>query len=146
MAELNEKQKRFCEEYLVHLSGAEAARRAGYSPNSAKVLACELLKKPEIREYIGERMEQKKNELIADQNEVLEYLTSVMRGKTKSEVVVNEFIGGGCSQGRIISKYPDEKEKLKASELLGKAYGLTNSLKVEADVGVTIVDDLGGLD
>lgn len=146
MAELNEKQKLFCDEYLVHLVGSKAAEKAGYAPSRARVTACELLKKPKVREYIGERMEQKRNELIADQNEVLEYLTSVMRGKTKSEVVVNEFIGGGCSQGRIISKYPDEKEKLKASELLGKAYGLTNSLKVEADVGVTIVDDIGGLD
>ena len=146
MAELNEKQKLFCDEYLIHLSGAEAARRAGYAPSCAKITACNLLKMPKVREYIGERMEQKRNELIADQNEVLEYLTQVMRGKTKSEVVVNEFIGGGCSQGRIITKYPDEKEKLKASELLGKAYGLTNSLKVEADVGVTIVDDIGGLD
>lgn len=143
---LTEKQKRFADEYLIHLNATKAAKEAGYKDSAAAILGCRILKKPEVREYIGERMEQKKNELIAEQNEVLEYLTAVMRGKTKSEVVVNEFIGGGCSEARIVKKFPDEKERLKASELLGKAYGMTNSLKVEADVGVTIVDDLGGED
>ena len=36
-----DKQKRFCEEYLVDLNATQAAIRAGYSPKSAHVIATE---------------------------------------------------------------------------------------------------------
>ncbi|MFB0554408.1 MAG: terminase small subunit [Phycisphaerae bacterium] len=51
---LTEKQKRFCEEYLVDLDVTEAAIRAGYSKDSIYSIGEELLKKPEIRNYIQE--------------------------------------------------------------------------------------------
>ncbi len=51
---LTEKQKRFCEEYLVDLNATQAAIRAGYSKKSAYSIGEENLKKPKIRNYICE--------------------------------------------------------------------------------------------
>lgn len=124
MAKLTAKQRRFCDEYLIDLNATQAAIRAGYSEKNARNIASENLAKPNISEYIAERMAEKEAALIADQNEVLKYLTSVMRGETQSEIVVVEGTGDGCSEARLMDKAPDEKERLRAAELLGKRYGL----------------------
>lgn len=61
MAQLNEKQKRFCEEYLVDLNTTQAAIRAGYSKKTAYSQGHDLLKKPEVSQYIQAlRLEQQK--------------------------------------------------------------------------------------
>jgi len=58
--------------------------------------------------------------LIASKNDVLEYLTSVIKGESISEVIVTIHCGSGISQAKIIQKKPEEKEKLKAAELIAK--------------------------
>ena len=89
-------------------------------------------------------MAEKESELIADQDEVLRYLTSVLRGETQSEVVVVENIGDYMSQARTMQKAPDEKERLKAAELLGKRYGLyTDRIEQEVDMDLNITVDYG---
>ena len=50
--ELTSKQRLFCSEYILDWNGARAARAAGYSENSAKETASEILTKPNIQEYI----------------------------------------------------------------------------------------------
>ena len=135
---LTEKQKRFCDEYLVDLNGTQAAIRAGYSEKTARTIAAENLTKPNIRKYIDERMQEKEKELIADQDEVLKYLTNVLRGKSQSEIVVVENIGDFTSEARLIQKAPDEKERLKAAELLGKRYNLFSD-KMKVDVAMPVV-------
>ena len=127
------KMQRFCDEYLIDLNATQAAIRAGYSEKTARAIGAENLTKPDIQEYITRRMAEKDAALIADQDEVLKYLTQVLRGQTKSEVVVVEGTGDGCSEARAMQKAPDEKERLKAAELLGKRYGLYTD-KVDADV------------
>lgn len=136
--EMTDKQKRFCDEYLIDLNGTQAAIRAGYSKNSARSMAAENLAKPNIRQYIDERMQEKEKELIADQDEVLKYLTNVLRGKSQSEIVVVENIGDFTSEARLIQKAPDEKERLKAAELLGKRYNLFSD-KMKVDVAMPVV-------
>ena len=133
MAKMTAKQKRFCDEYLIDLNATQAAIRAGYSEKTAGVIGDENLKKPYIKEYIEKRMAEKEKELIADQDEVLKYLTSVLRGQSMSEVVVVESTGDFTTAARRFEKAPDEKERLKAAELLGKRYGLYTE-KIEADV------------
>lgn len=87
----------------------------------------------DIKTYLEEQMEKLRSEKVADAREVLEYLTSVIRGETESQIVVVEGTGDGCSEARPLMKAPDEKERLKAAELLGKHLGLlTNQVKVEA--------------
>jgi Phage terminase, small subunit len=49
---MTNKQKRFCEEYLVDLNATQAAIRAGYSPESASSIGSENMQKPDIRARI----------------------------------------------------------------------------------------------
>ena len=136
---MTEKQKRFCDEYLIDLNATQAAIRAGYSKKTARVIGNENLMKPYIKKYIDERMAEKEKELIADQDEVLRYLTSVMRGQSQSTELVVEGVGDGCSEARTIMKEPSEKDRLKAAELLGKRYGLyTDKLELETDMDLNI--------
>ena len=139
MAKMTEKQKRFCDEYLIDLNATQAAIRAGYSKKTANRIGTENLSKLVIKTHIEERMKEKESELIVTQDEVLKYLTSVMRGKSQSEIVVVEGCGDGVSEARAMSKAPDERERLKAAELIGKRYGLyTDKVSVDAAIPVVI--------
>lgn len=141
---LTAKQQRFCDEYLIDLNATQAAIRAGYSEKAARQIATENMAKPSIKEYIEKRMEEKEAALVADQAEVLKYLTSVMRGQSQSEVVVVEGVGEGCSEARAMQKAPDEKERLKAAELLGKAHMMfTDKVQQEVDMDLNITVDYG---
>ena len=141
---LTAKQQRFCEEYLIDLNGTQAAIRAGYSEKAARQIATENMAKPSIKSYIEKRMAEKEAALIADQNEVMKYLTSVLRGVSHSEVVVVEGCGDGVSMARTMQKAPDEKERLKAAELLGKAHMLfTDKVQQDVDMELSITVDYG---
>ena len=132
------KQKRFCDEYLIDTNATQAAIRAGYSEKTAKVIGAENLTKPDIRAYIDERLAEIQSKTIADATEVMQYLTSVLRGESKSSVL--SLCGNGFQE--VIEKEPDEKEKLKAAELIGKRYGLfTDKVGIEGVVPVVISGD-----
>ena len=144
MARMTAKQQRFCDEYLIDLNATQAAIRAGYSTRTAQQMGAENLSKPVVKEYIAARMAEKESELIADQDEVLKYLTSVMRGQSRSKVVVVENVGDFTSQAWEMEKAPDEKERLKAAELLGKRYGLyTDKVEQDVDLELHITVDYG---
>lgn len=144
MARMTAKQKRFCDEYLIDLNATQAAIRSGYSKKTAYSIGNENLMKPELKKYIEERMAEKESQLIADQDEVLKYLTSVMRGESQSEIVVVEGVGDGMSEARAMQKAPDERERLKAAELLGKRYGLyTEKVEQQVDMDLNIIVDYG---
>ena len=129
------KEKRFGDEFLLDMNYTQAAIRAGYSESTAKN-ACYWVNqeadakqvkagrksqyKPELAAYINEQLEQMHSKLTADAQEVVEYLSRVLRGQSRSHVL--HFVGDGGQE--IIEKPPDEKERLKAAELLGKRYGL----------------------
>lgn len=137
---LTAKQQRFCDEWLVDMNATQAAIRSGYSPKTAYAIGQENLNKPDIKAYIEKRMAEKEKELIADQDEVLKYLTSVLRGKSQASVLARDDIGAE----RVIQKPPDEKERLKAAELLGKRYGLyTDKVNVDGVIPVVIAGDDG---
>ena len=76
---MTDKQKRFCEEYMVDLNATQAAIRAGYSKNSARQTASENLSKPDIQDYIAQERGKQKSKRIADITEVLEGLTKIVR-------------------------------------------------------------------
>ncbi len=143
MAKLTKKQQRFCDEYLIDANATQAAIRAGYSKKTARSQGQRLLTNVDIKTYIDEQLEKIHNEKIADAKEVMIYLTSVLRGESQSEIVVVEGTGDGCSDARRMTKLPDERERLKAAELIGKRYGMfTDKVNVEGAVPVVIVDDL----
>ena len=141
---MTDKQRKFCDEYLIE-AHATRAYKAAYphvkSEDAARACASRLLTN-NIKSYIDEQLEKISSDKIADAKEVMEYLTSVLRGESESEIVVIEGTGEGCSDARRMNKAPDEKERLKAAELLGRRYGLFKAdvnLEVEP---VVIVNDL----
>ena len=133
---MTEKQKRFCDEYLIDLNATQAAIRSGYSAKTAKQIGQQNLTKLDIQEYINKRLAEKEAELIADQDEILRTLTRVLRRQEMDTVVVT------CKERS--SKYDEKGKKVtiekevpqlvqvptkvsdlnKAAELLGKRYAL----------------------
>lgn len=79
------KQKAFADEYLKCGNQTEAAKRAGYSEKTARQAGAENMKKPVVLEYIQKRQKQIEDARIADITEVMQYLTSVMRGEIKDQ-------------------------------------------------------------
>ena len=142
---LNDKQKLFYKEYLVDSNATQAAIRAGYSKKTAYSQGQRLLKHVEGQKYMTKLMEEKESKLIADQDEVLKYLTSVLRGESRSSVVVIEGTGALGSEAREMQKAPDEKERLKAAELLGKRYSLFKD-SVKLDVTPVVIGGDDGLE
>ena len=141
---LNAKQKQFYKEYVVDANATQSAIRAGYSKKTAYSQGQRLLKHVEGKKYLAELMAEKESKLIADQDEVLKYLTSVLRGKSQSTEIVVEGVGDGCSEAREIKKAPSEKERLRAAELLGKRYGIyTDKVDAEVDMELNINIDYG---
>lgn len=157
---LTAKQQRFCDEYLIDLNATQAAIRAGYSEKTARQIGTENLSKPSIREYIDERMKEKEAALVADQDEVMKYLTSVMRREHKEFVVVTlqnktekwvmDEDTGKLKKQTITEETPavvDIPAKLsdanKAAELIGKRYGIFKD-NVKLDVTPVVID--GGED
>lgn len=117
---LTEKQKRFVDFFIETGNQAEAARLAGYKqPN---VQGAQNYAK--LRSYIDAKLAEKDNQRIASQDEVLQYLTSVMRGEVTEECIVVEGTGVGFSEARNIRKEVSPKDRNKAAELLGKRYNL----------------------
>ena len=129
---LNERQKRFADEYLIDLNAERAAIRAGYSKKYARGNAHKLVANSCISEYIKKRMAEKESELIADQDEVLKYLTAVMRGEEKDETLTVNPMGE-------LEKISVRKQanQLKAAEMLAKRHGLLVE-KVESDIDMSL--------
>ncbi|MBF0714505.1 terminase small subunit [Gemella sp. GH3] len=140
MNKLTLKQQRFADEYIISGNATAAAIKAGYSKKTARVTAQENLTKPAIRTYIDERLEKLHTEKIADQREVLQYLTSVMRGEQVEETVIN---AGDYTQ-EITEIKVGAKDRIKAAELIGKRYGVWTD-KVKAEVDVSSTDKLDSL-
>lgn len=114
------RQKKFCDEYIICGNAAEAAIKAGYSPKTAKSIGQRLLTYVTVRSYIDQRLEEINSEKIADAEEVLRYLTSVMRGEHTEEIPI--LCGDGVQE--LTAKEVGAKERLKAAEMLGKVTGL----------------------
>lgn len=140
---MTKKQQRFAEEYLVDCNCTQAAIRAGYSEATAYSQGQRLMKNVEVKNYIDEHLARMQGNTVADAKEVMEYLTSVLRGESRGTELVIEGTGDGCSEAREVEKAPTEKDKLKAAELLAKRYGLlTDKVNVEGAVPVFISDDV----
>lgn len=151
---LTAKQKMFCDEYLIDLNATQAAIRAGYSEKTARQIGTENLSKPYIREYIDQRLAEKEAALVADQDEVMKYLTAVMRREKTEHIVVtlkkkeSTYVPdekGTMRKQTIETEIPEIvaipaqlRDANKAAELLGRAYGIYTE-KVNVDGVIPIV-------
>lgn len=134
---MTDKQRKFADEYIIDCN-ATRAYKAAYprikSDDAARANASRLLTNANVKAYIEAKLDELSSKKIADAQEVMEYLTAVMRGESAASVVVVEGCGDGCSEAKVIDKPPDEKERLKAAELLGKRYGVfTESIKATVE-------------
>lgn len=142
MASLTEKQKRFADYYIETGNMTEAAVKAGYSKKTARVIGQENLLKPAIKNYIDEKLKELEEKRVASATEVMQLLTSAMRGELDEEVVVVESIGDYCSEARVVKKKIGLKDRIKAAELIGKRHRLfTDKVQVEGIVPVMIVGE-----
>lgn len=144
MKKLTIKQKKFADEYIISGNATQAYKNAGYSWKSdatARANGSKLLTKHNIKAYIDERMKKLEEEAIADQAEILKYLTRIIRDEEREEVLVNI---GNFEQEKQEIKI-SAKDKIKAAELLGKRYGSwTEKVDMTVDVPTIISgeDDL----
>jgi phage terminase small subunit len=135
---MNARQKKFCDEYLIDCNATQAAIRAGYSPKTAYSIGEENLKKPELKAYIDEQLELLHSKRTADAQEVLEYLTSVMRGEHTEQTL--QLVGDGVQT--ITDIDVSAKERLKAAELIGKRYGMFKDNINLGESKVILVDEV----
>ena len=120
------KQARFVDYYIQTGNASEAARRAGYSPKTSYSIGEENLRKPEIRQAVEKRLKELESQRIAETKEVLEHLTSVLRGELTEEIVT--------PTGKKISTAVRETDKLRAAEMLLKVAGaFKDKLDVKVD-------------
>lgn len=138
MSSLTKKQKRFCDEYLIDCNATQAAIRAGYSAKTANEQGAKLINNPKIASHIERQLDLMHDKKLADVREIMEYLTSVMRGEHKEQVL--QLVGGGVQ--KIADIDVSAKERLKAAELIGKRYGMfKDNVNVDLEP-VVIVNDL----
>ena len=129
---MTEKQKIFADEYIISLNATMSYKKA--YPNvkkddAASVNGSKLLRNTKVKSYIDEQLEKLQSERVANQQEVLEFLTSVMRGEKTEQTL--------CSIGELGQEVIDidvgAKDRIKAAELLGKRHRLWTE-KVEQQV------------
>jgi phage terminase small subunit len=135
---LTNKQLTFIDAYLgeAKMNSVQAARIAGYK--NPKVQGAECLRK--LRPWIDKAMNERHTEAIATQEEIQKFFTSVLRGEVKEEVVSNS--------GKILEVPASTKDRLKAAECMGRAYGMfterkeiSGNLNIEIGMGDYDEDD-----
>lgn len=112
---LNENQKKFCDYYLEFGNIGKASEKAGYN----KKRGYQLMKLSYVQEYIRERLNEMSDTSIANESEIMKYLTKVMRGEDDEKTSI--------------------KEKLKAAELLGKVYSIFSTKNEDKNVKPIII-------
>lgn len=139
MTKMTLKQQRFADEYIITGNATQSAIKAGYSSKYANTNANKLLQNTTIKNYIDERLEQLESEKIASQQEILSYLSSVMRGEMTEQTL--RSVG---ESGQVIAEIDvGAKDRIKAAELLGKRYKLwTEKQEVTSNNVTEIVWDI----
>lgn len=133
---MNARQKKFADNYIETGNAVQSAIDAGYSKSYANARSHEMLENVGIREYIGKKMKELGDKKIAKAEEVLIYLTSLLRGEEVEEEIIVEGIGEGRSKASLIDKQVSHKDRIRAGELIGRRYGLwkDNSDKDKEDI------------
>lgn len=101
---LTPKQKAFADEYLICGNITEAAKKAGYSEKTARVIGQENLQKPAVLNYIAERQKEIDDSRIADVKEVMEFYSSVLRGEVKDQFDMDAALSDRLAAGRELMK------------------------------------------
>lgn len=122
---LNSRQIVFVQEYMKTNNITQSAISAGYSVKTAAAHGCRLLKQNNIRRYINAINERLQSNRIADIQEVMEYLTSVMRGEQKDQFDMDVSV----------------QDRIRAASELARRLDV-QSKNINVDARVLIVDDI----
>ena len=106
MGKISAKHKRFVNLYLKSFNGTQAAIEVGYAPKGAATRASEILKRPEVKAYMKERLENQDARIVADADECLAFLSAVLRGEVRDAFALD----------------PSLADRLKAADALLKRY------------------------
>ena len=113
--ELTPKQKAFAEYYIECGNATEAAIRAGYKEEYAGTNADKLLKNTKISTYIAERVRPTEDKRIATGDEVMEFLTAVMRGEIKDAFDLPPSLADRKDAAKELAKRTVDIESRKAN-------------------------------
>lgn len=120
-AKLTNRQRKFVDLYLELGNASEAAERAGFKRSYAQG----AMRQKSVQAYMQQRLEEIREKNIASADEVLMYLTEVMRGEYEGEKNLSS-------------------PRMKAAELLGKRLGIFNEVSsVLKGKMPVVVDDIG---
>lgn len=137
MKSLTLKQKQFADEYIRTGNAYQSAINVGYSEKYAKARSHKMLENVGINQYIDDNLEIIQKESIAETDEIMRYLTRVLRGEEKEEILV--YVGDGMQEIQTIQ--PSAKDRIKAAELLGKRYRMwTEKQEIEITTPIFIDD------
>lgn len=160
---LTEKQKRFCDEYLIDLNATQAAIRAGYSVKNADKIGSELLGKTRVSETISRKIAERSKRTGINQDRVIQELAriafvnpqnvidsedaSVRQDATEDDLACIQSVKVKTmdgAKGKSVEREVRLNDKMKALELLGKHLGMfKDKLEVDADMDLNITIDYG---
>lgn len=135
---LNPKQQAFADFYIELGNAEQAALQAGYSKAYSRGNAHKLVANVSIKAYIEKRMEELKSERVADQQEIMEFLTSVMRG----EIVEPVPILNGDGHQKVVNLQPPANVRKAAAVDLGKRYAMWTEKQQVENITPTFVNDV----
>ena len=135
MAGLTLKQQRFADEYIISGNIEQSAVKAGYSRSYARGNANKLMANVSIKAYIDERLEVLNSEKVADQQEVMQFLTSIMRGEVTEPVPI--FAATGFQEVKDLK--PNVQARRAATFDLGKRYGMWTDKIEQTNRNIEIV-------
>ena len=120
---MTERQKIFADHYIISLNATESYKKAYpkiKNIRTAEVNGSKLLRNTKVKAYIDEQLEKLKSERVADQQEVLEFLTAVMRGEVTEPLLVLD----GEGTQKVVQAKPSVATRRASAVDLGKRYGL----------------------
>lgn len=107
---LTEKEEAFCQSYLIDFNGTRAAKVAGYSENTASVIAYENLRKPHLQARIAELRERTGKAFNITRERIAQELALIAFGDTKNAFDENGSLKSPqnwSDEGRVISSYEE---------------------------------------
>lgn len=138
MSKLTVKQEKFADLWIETGNGTQSYIDAGYKATSrvvAEANARKLLANDSVKKYIDEKMERLKSDKVADQQEILEFLTSVVRGEKTEQTLIGE----GMGEQRITDIEIAANQRIKAAELLGKRYSMWTDKVEQTNRNIEVV-------
>ena len=132
---LNQRQIRFVQNYMKTNNITHSAIDAGYSPKTAHVQGCNLLKNIKIQGYINAINERLESDKIADIEEVMQYLTSVMRGEKKDQFDMDASLSDRTrAAGELAKRLEKKKKNLHVECAVNIIDDIPDDVEIEDDV------------